>query len=189
MIVCIFGLSCVGKTIIARHAAVALGLPLRSCGDAIRKKAETLDLPIDQLPDEAHRAVDAASVEWALERRGGCMLEGRFLDAVFTAAGVSATLIELRANRSRRVNRAYIRHGLLSFSIDDLDRMDAEDADFRARLFRRHADDVARHMLDTSCLTVDECARRVQEIVKASNHVGKTDTPEPPASLPGNGGR
>jgi len=173
MIVCIFGPSCVGKTTVARRAAAALDLPLRSCGAAVREKAETLGLPIDQLPDDAHRAVDAASVEWALERRGGCMLEGRFLDAVFAAASVSATLIDLRADRCCRVNRARIRHGQLTFCLGDLDRMDAEDAHFSARLFRRHASDMARHMLDTSRLTVGECVRRVQEIVKASGPCGE----------------
>jgi cytidylate kinase len=169
MIVCIFGASCVGKTVIARCAAATLDLPLRSCGTAVREKADILGLAIEQLSDDIHRAVDAASVEWALEHRGGCMLEGRFLDAVFAAAGVSAILIELRADRSCRLNRARIRHGLLSFCANDLDRMDAEDAAFRARLFRRHASDLARHMLETSRLTVDECAGRVQEIVKASS--------------------
>lgn len=166
MIVGIFGRSCVGKTTVARRAATALNLPLRSCGDAVRKKAETLWLPIDQLSDDAHRAVDAASVEWALERRGGCILEGRFLHAVFAAAGVSATLIELRADSSSRVKRARIRLGVPTFSINDLERLDAEDAGFGARLFGRYGSDVPRHVLDTSDLTVDECTRRVQEIVE-----------------------
>jgi cytidylate kinase len=160
MIVCIFGASCVGKTTVARRVAAALVLPLRSCGGAVREKAEILGLPIDQVPDNAHRAVDAASIGWARERFTGCLLEGRFLDAVFAAAGLSANLIELRANRSCRVARARIRYGLLSFSTDDLDRMDAADADLRARLFARVARYPARHMLDTSDLTVDECARR-----------------------------
>jgi cytidylate kinase len=168
MIVCILGPSCVGKSTIARRAAAALELPLRSCGDAVREKAEILGLPIEQLPDDAHRAVDAASVVWALERFGGCLLEGRFLDAVFAAAGVSATLIELQANRSSRLARARTRYSVLSFSTDDLDRMDAAEAEFRARLFGRVAEYPTRHMLDTSGLTLDECARRVREIVEAS---------------------
>lgn len=164
MIVCIFGPSYVGKTTVAKRAAAALDLPIRSCGDAVRQMAKSLSLPIDQLPDAAHRAVDAATVDWAVEHRGGCFLEGRFLDAVFDAAGISAILIELWADRDCRLERARIRNGQSTFSADDLVRVDAEETSFRGRLFGRHGIDVPRLAIDTSNRTVDECARHVQEI-------------------------
>lgn len=173
MIVCIFGPSFVGKTTIAGCAAAALDLPLRSCGHAVRQMAEILALPIDQLTDNTHRAVDAATVEWALERRGGCIIEGHFLDAVFAAAGVPAILIGLQADRGRRVERARRRTGRPAFSSHDLDRLDAEDAAFRGRLFGRHASDLLSHILDTSDLSADECAGWVQETIKASGRCRK----------------
>lgn len=169
MIVCIFGPSCVGKTTVASRAAAALGFPMRSCGDAVREKAEALGLPIDQLEDDTHRAIDAATVEWALESRGGCVIDGRFLDAVFAAAGVSVILIELQAGRNCRVKRARLRRRQPTFSNDDLDRLDGEDANFRARHFLQHTNNQRRYVFDTSGLTVDECSRRVQEIVKGTS--------------------
>jgi cytidylate kinase len=168
MIVCLFGPSCVGKTTVARRAAAALELPLRSCGDAVRQMAKTLRLPINQLTDDAHRAVDAATVAWALERHSGCMLEGRFLDAVFATAGVPATMIiELQAAHGCRVERARKQNGP-TFSIDDLVQLDAEDAALRRRLFKCGGRDVARHVLDTSGRAVEDCARLVQEMVEAT---------------------
>jgi cytidylate kinase len=168
MIICLFGPSYVGKTTIARKAASILGLPLRSCGDAVRQKAASLRLPIEQLPDKAHLTVDAATIEWGLKRSDGCMIEGRFLDAVFATAGVPIALLELRADRGCRLRRARMRNGL-SFSANDLDRLDAEDASFRARIFGRDDMELPRCVLDTSTRTVDECSRWVQETVKASS--------------------
>jgi cytidylate kinase len=168
MIICLFGPSCGGKTTVGRRAAAVLQLPLRSIGKAVRQMAETLGLPIDQLSDDAHRAVDAASVAWALERRSGCMLEGRFLDAVFATAGVPATLIELREARGCRAERARTRNDQPNFSTDDLDRLDAEDASFRRRLFGCVGSDAPRHVLNTSGLEVEECAQRVKQIIEAS---------------------
>ncbi|MFZ1413747.1 MAG: AAA family ATPase [Defluviicoccus sp.] len=165
MIICIFGPSYAGKTTLAQRAAAALDLPLRSCGNAVRQMAKNLGLPIDELPDDAHRVVDAASVDWAVEHQGGCMLEGRFLDAVFDAAGVSTNLIELRADINCRLKRARLRNGRSTFSADALNRVDAKDASFRGRQFGQHGIDLPRRVLDTSGRTVDECARQVQEIV------------------------
>lgn len=167
MIICIFGPSFVGKTTVARCAATALDLPLRSCGDAVRQMARTAGLPIDQIPDDSHRTVDAETIDWAIKHCGGCMVEGRFLDGVFSSAGKAATLIELWADSRCRLERARTRSGRATFSQGDLNRLDAADASFRLRLFGQHANDLPRYVLDTSDRTADECARWVQELVRA----------------------
>ena len=95
------------------------------------------------------------------------MLEGRFLDAVFSAAGIAATLIELRADTRCRLQRARTRNGTSTFSEDDLCKLDAEDANFRLRLYGQYADHMPRRALDTSGRAVDECVRRLQEMIKA----------------------
>ncbi|RDJ21061.1 hypothetical protein DWF00_07525 [Bosea caraganae] len=165
MIVCLFGPSCVGKTTLAQRAAVALGLPLRSCGEAVRAAATAHGLTINDLPDEQHREVDAGTVVWAMGNKS-CIVEGRYLDRVFADSRTPVTLILIRASDACRVSRAKGRSGNTTFSADDLRRLDDEDNAFRERLFGDRVAAMPWQVLDTSGLTVDECARQLRELIE-----------------------
>jgi cytidylate kinase len=165
MIVCLFGPSCVGKTTLAKRVAAALGLPLRSCGDAVRTAATVHGTTIKDLPDEGHREVDAGTVAWALEHKA-CIVEGRYLDRVFADSRAAVTLILIGASDACRVSRLRDRSGNTLLSAEDLRRSDDEDNAFRERLFGDHATAMPWQVLDTSGLTVDECAQQLSELIE-----------------------
>lgn len=166
MIVCFFGASCVGKTTFARCVSDALQLPLRSCGDAVRAEAEASNVHIQDLSDAQHREIDAATVTWALKQKS-CIVEGRFLDAVFRGVVAPTTLIKFSASKRDRISRAMVRSGNLSYSASDLDRVDTADAEFRARLYDDLSGPAMQPLVfDTSDLTVKECIPTILSLVK-----------------------
>lgn len=141
-----------------------LGLKLRSCGEEIRAHALSLTVSIANLPDGVHEAVDRETVLWA-QHSQPCLVEGRFLDAVF--AGTSpACVIRLEAGDAARLGRA--RQRFVDFALADLLRCDQEDKQFRARMFAGRAALRPSRIIDTTRLTVEECFECVRSIIGQS---------------------
>lgn len=163
MILCIFGPSCSGKTTAGRAVAERLKLPLRSCGDDVRRVAKDLGVEIECLSDERHRQIDSATVSWAIVHRP-CIVEGRFLDAVFRDTVVPVSLVRLVASRAHRVARLPAKNAAAAAAQIDL--MDTQDADFRVRLYNTGSERASWPTIDTSGLTVDECASRIMTMIK-----------------------
>lgn len=164
MIVCIAGPTCTGKTTTSRRLAEVTGLPLRSCGTSIRERAAFLGVAPEALSDEDHRAVDAQTVEWAIEA-GNCLVEGRFLDFVFHDVGAPLSILCLTASRAVRAHRGRLR-GTSTFAVEDVRRIDDDDAVFRARLYPWTPLTPPFPALDNSDLTVDECVRLARETLR-----------------------
>jgi cytidylate kinase len=170
MIFCIYGSSCTGKTTIGRRVASQLGIPLRSCGDVVRKVAEELGVSFEDLPEDKHRQIDRDTVAWALEHRPS-LVEGRFLDAVFGASGVPATLIRLVASVEMRLVRG--RQKDPNFTIKQLARMDAHDSSFRARIYSTLDGGAPCDIIDCSELTVEECVCQVAMLIRNTRPPGQ----------------
>jgi cytidylate kinase len=169
MILCLYGPSCSGKTTAGRAVADRLNLPLRSCGDDVRRAARKLDLAIEDLPDESHRQIDRVTVSWASDHRP-CIVEGRFLDAVFGGAAVPAVLVLLVASDVHRAARLSAKT-VAAADAAQINQVDAQDADFRARLYNAGNEGVPCLTIDTSELTVDECASRIVMMIKEAGLV------------------
>lgn len=150
MIICIFGQSCAGKTATAQRLATELGWPLRSCGTAVRERARELKIGIGELSDNQHRDVDAETVAWAIEQQN-CLVEGRFLDAVFQPAEIPHVLVHLIASDAARVERCRARQGQ-----NDLIAADNEDMSFRSRIFPLLSPREADLTVDTTGQSIDE---------------------------------
>jgi len=101
VIICLIGGTCAGKTTTGKALAELLGWPFRSCGSAVRRRAELLGIPFLRLAGVDHRIVDDETVAWAIGH-SDCLVEGRFLDAVFGQAAVPAATIRLTANAATR---------------------------------------------------------------------------------------
>ena len=127
-------------------------------------------MSFEALPDDSHRQIDQDTVTWALEQRP-CLIEGRFLDAVFAGAAVPATLILLDASDTQRVGRARKKNS--TFTFDHLRRTDADDAKFRARLYGPLNNIASYLTVDTSELTVDECAYRITMAIEKARRAGQ----------------
>jgi len=160
MIVCIFGLSCVGKSSAASLMANELGLPLRSCGSAVLAAASSLGLDIKDLPDSGHRMVDAETVAWAL-KLGSCIVEGRFLDHVLFGLPEPTFSIQLTANADVRLRRACGRAGH-AITMEDLESIDRADREFRRRLYDERKVIAPSLSVDTSESTVEECVNQLK---------------------------
>ena len=165
MIVCVSGPSCVGKSAAARTVASVVGVPLRSCGDAVRAAAIALSVPPASLPDDAHRQVDTDTRDWA-RQRAPSIVEGRFLDSVISPETTApAALVALTASEECRLARARLRGGNPSFSLDDLRRSDQDDLVFRRRIYGDLVAIAPRHVFDTTGRTLEECADWLRRIV------------------------
>jgi cytidylate kinase len=165
MIFCIFGRSCIGKTTVAKRVADELDLPLRSCGSAVQERARALGLSSRDLPDAIHRQVDGSTVVWGLANQP-CIIEGRFLDAVFAGVDAPILLINLTASDVQRHARGYVSKGP-SFTLNGLRQADADDASFRVRMFTASAEIIPGLTVDSSEMTVEECVLCVRTIIEA----------------------
>jgi hypothetical protein len=125
-------------------------------------RASMLRLSLDNLPSSVHEEVDNESVLWALSNRP-CLVEGRFLDAVF-AHRTPALVIRLHAADTARLERGRARSP--TFGLSDLQRSDEGDARFRARMFACRVPIVPLRTIDTTNLTVEECSECVRLIIE-----------------------
>lgn len=163
MILCLFGATCSGKTTVGQAVAARLNVPLRSCGDEVRRVARELDIALTDLPDESHRQIDRDTVTWGVEHQP-CIVEGRFLDAVFAGTCTPATLIRLVASDARRAARWRAKNS--AFTSAQLKQVDAEDANLRARIYNAQDEVVPCLTIDTSELTVDQSVSRIAAAIK-----------------------
>jgi cytidylate kinase len=166
MIFCLYGPSCTAKTTLAPRVAQELNLPLRSCGGEVRQRAAALDMALADLPDEIHSEIDDATVVWGIGHQP-CLIEGRFLDAVFAKRNAPIVLIKLTASLDQRCARWQNRQKIFTLTVEDLVRADTEDVRFRARMFHFREPAVPDLTVDTSELTVDACAQRVKTYIRA----------------------
>lgn len=92
-----------------------------------------MKVPIGLMPDEVHRSVDEETQSWVLSWQP-CVVEGRFLDAVLSEPATDPYLIRLQASVEDRASRLASRKGIPT-TIADIESLDFEDAQFRARLY------------------------------------------------------
>lgn len=133
MKIAIFGASCTGKTVAARALADRMQWELRSCGDIVRQIAKEENTSPNNVSEQAHRTVDAATIELA-STGGACVIEGRYLDQVLHDALSDVLLIELLANQAVRCKRMAIRNGRAATS-GDIAAEDDADLRFRGRMY------------------------------------------------------
>jgi cytidylate kinase len=165
MIVALFGPSCVGKTTIARMLQDQLAFPMRTCGAAAVERAVRLGVPLADLPDDEHRAVDHETLSWVAGHQS-CLVEGRFLDSVLASIAGRTRLVRLDATVEDRCRRwAARKMPLTSTELEELDRVDVN---FRARLYS--TSQRIRHVLtlSTSELSVKACVQSVVTLFRAS---------------------
>jgi len=162
MIVALFGPSCTGKTTIAQRVMSELGLPLRSCGEAVKLKAGVLGLPLTELSDDEHRRIDDETRRWALAN-SPCLVEGRYLDRVLSPIASRVTLVRLDArNADREARRTPPDRVPLTITEEDL-----QDSLFGARMYNSMNQLAPQLILDSSELTVGVCVQRVIALIAA----------------------
>ena len=167
MIFGIFGASLTGKTTLAQRVALALQLPLRSCGNEIRKEMGENGRQDSDIPRFIHEKVDTETLEWAIANEP-CIVEGRFLDRVFPSSGSQKiSLILLTAGRPSRLERGHLRAvtGSRAFANGDLIAEDAKDQVYRSQKcsgLPRTPD----YILDTSEVSINECTVKLQEFIR-----------------------
>ncbi|MGH9894300.1 MAG: AAA family ATPase [bacterium] len=165
MIIAIYGPSCTGKTTITGALRDAFGLPLRSCGEEVRRRAEVVGLSWDELPDDQHRAIDTETLLWVASNRP-CLVEGRFLDRVLGPLGHDVTFVRLEASAEERLQRWTVRAGR-SLSLEELREADALNLAFRARIYMAVESAVPSLILSTSELSVEACVQSLKAFIKA----------------------
>lgn len=172
MIICLFGASCVGKTTIAEGVSSLLGLPLRSCGNIVRSRAQKMQISLERLPDDVHREIDLETIEWA-SSQADCILEGRFLDLVFSGGCPAVVLIKIDALIECRIRRGQERSQRSTFSEKDILRADAEDLSYRCRMFSNLVPREPWRVLDTTNMTIAECIKTVQNLTMEAGRVSR----------------
>jgi cytidylate kinase len=165
MIFAIYGSSIVGKTTVASRVAAELKLPLRSCGSVVRERAKSLGIELHELPDADHQEIDGQTVAWALTNQP-CIVEGRFLNFVLAETATPVIFIRLIASDLQRQLRA-CNSDRSGITIDDLQRADAADLSFTKRVFPSPGVNASCVTVDSSSLTVEECALRIRAIIEA----------------------
>jgi cytidylate kinase len=123
-------------------------------------------MALADLPDEIHSEIDDATVVWGIGHQP-CLIEGRFLDAVFAERNAPIVLIKLTASMNQRCARWQNRQKIFTLTVEELVRADTDDVWFRARMFHFREPAVPDLTVDTSELTVDACAQRVKTYIRA----------------------
>ena len=159
MIVAIFGRSCSGKTALASAVASLLKFSVRHCGDAIREAASAADVSIDELSIEQHQKVDQATYQWA-SASGVALVEGRFLQYVLSSFERPLLLVEVTCSASVREVRWGDRMGQ-PVDAQSLAEMDESEDRLVQSLYSSIMPRIAELAIDTTTLSVDECAQQV----------------------------
>ena len=155
MILALTGSSLTGKTTLGRQIAGVFNLPLRVCGDEVRRAAAELRVDLGDVPVELHRQIDDATREWA-ERNQPSIVDGRFLDYVLGPATKNVLLIRLESGEADRQKRSSGRAGRDVKSLSVVEE-DSADAAHVARLYFGTQPAKPTMTLDTNALTPDAC--------------------------------
>jgi cytidylate kinase len=164
MIIALFGPSCTGKTTLALRLGKLLGLPLRSCGEAVRTRAMMLGVSLHELSYDEHRRVDAETREWVLEKRP-CLVEGRYLHSVLATLGREIVLIRLEASEEDWRRRDKTKHGRPA-SMTSLQERERNDLDFSKHMYSIGKPLAASLVLNSSEMSVEACVQRVKSLIE-----------------------
>ena len=155
MIIALWGASATAKTTVAERVSASLLVPLRSCGEEIRRAAQDAAVSLAEAPEALHRLVDDATREWVRRHAlKGAVLEGRFLDQVL-AEQPDVVLVEVTCESSIRIRRWIGRAGG-AFDENVLAELDKADDLFRLRMYDSADKGAAQITLDTSTGGVDQ---------------------------------
>jgi cytidylate kinase len=110
MIIALVGSTCTGKTTLGLRLRDSLGLPLRSCGEAVRLRRTSLSVRWEELSYDQHRQVDAETREWVRSNQP-CLVEGRYLDRVLAPLAGEVVLVRLEATDDDRISRQSVKRG------------------------------------------------------------------------------
>ena len=157
MILAIFGGSLVGKTTAASSLATELSMDVRHCGDVVKQTAARMGVSLGELSEDMHRAIDEETRQWVAARSSGCIVEGRFLDAVLRP-GNSLVFVRLTADVQTRAARR-------DLTERDVMMRDLEDATFRKKMFTASVPPISYISLDNSGMSVAECVSEVIKLV------------------------
>jgi cytidylate kinase len=162
MIVALCGPSCTGKTTIAELVRNHTGLPLRCCGNTVKQKANELGVPVAELPDGEHRAIDAETVRWATSN-SPCLVEGRYLQYVLAPIGSQVHLVSLEASDEDR-RRRMVKTGRLE-RLEHFEKAEKIDHEFAKRMYkgRRLRPSL---VVNSSHFSVEVCVRSVLEFLR-----------------------
>jgi cytidylate kinase len=167
MIVALWGASATAKTTVAERVAARLGVPLRSCGEEIRRAAQKAVVSLAEAPEALHRSVDDATRDWVrYHALKGAVLEGRFLDQVL-AEEPGVVLVRVTCESSVRVQRWVDRAGS-AFEKDNLAEHDKADDLFRLRMYDSADKGAALFTLDTSSGGVDKWTEELLGLIQES---------------------
>jgi cytidylate kinase len=155
VILALTGPSLSGKTTLAHDLARRFDLPLRVCGDDVRRAAAESRVDLSEVPDEVHRGIDRATREWAQESQP-CIVDGRFLEYVLGPPTADVLLVRLEAGEAERQARS-AKRGVPEAELRPVGQEDFADTQLVARLYVGVEPAKSRLTLDTGGLTPDTC--------------------------------
>lgn len=161
MKIAIFGDSGSGKSVVSTALAYKLNIDLRGCGDEVKKLATSKGISFPELSNSDHLNIDAQTIEFA-QQRDDWVIEGRFLDQVLVDLEKPFFLIRLVASPNIRASRLELRSSRAT-TPDDVHRYDAEDVQFRGKMYAYSNPLQANHIIQCDELSVSDV---VDEIYK-----------------------
>jgi cytidylate kinase len=156
-ILAIYGQSCVGKTSVTNELGRILDLPVRHCGEIIKRRAQELGINPSELSPLDHQAIDKETRAMAIIAQTTTIIEGGFLDIVLAGLD-NVHFIHLICDQRVRESRYLRRDG--DADISGLEIRDAADAAHRAFLSEPSVEAKER-IIDTSTITVDQVVTRI----------------------------
>lgn len=122
LVIGLCGISCTGKSAIAKALATLLDCNLRSVGDAIRARSKEKGISHDALTLSDHQTIDDTTRHFAQSGQSCLIIDGTFLDALLSDMR-NVIKIELTCEDAERRRRFASREGNDGIQIrDDCDR-------------------------------------------------------------------
>ena len=153
MIVAIYGKSCSGKTILSNNLSKELSIPVRHCGDAVRRTAAERGISPEALLPQDHLNIDDESRR-ALQNHENLIIEGCFLDNVLI--GSDAIMIQLQCNSEIRNARFQERNSGMTFEARE-----KGDLELKTLLYGDVPGRIADFTVDTTNLKTEETVMEV----------------------------